>query len=129
MNIMKTSAWMVGLGWVTLALSVGQTTDTSQATSSTNAPAVEQSATADQPSTNETAVAEKPTETPTATAAIDTNQPAGEDELRLNFRGAQRSPLPGSRWRSTPARASLATTARARAGRLGGSNKAGNSAK
>ena len=92
MNTMKISILLLGLSWATLTVSIGQTTDTSQVTASTNSPAVEQPsappAVADQPSTNETAVAEKPSETATTDTVTAAEVPAGDDELRLNFRGA-----------------------------------------
>src|ERR1039457_155786 len=92
MNIMKTSILLLGLSWGIVAVSIGQTADTSQVTASTNSPAVEQPsappAVAYQPSTNETAVAEKPSETATTDTVTAAEVPAGDDELRLNFRGA-----------------------------------------
>jgi general secretion pathway protein D len=99
MNVMKICTLLLGLNWVISAVSIGQTTDTQQASVPTNAPAVEQanapSAVADQPSTNETAdtakepaVAEKPSDTATTNTVAAADAPAGDDELRLNFRGA-----------------------------------------
>jgi type II secretory pathway component GspD/PulD (secretin) len=92
MNAMKTSILMLGFIWGIVVVSIGQTTDTSQVTASTNSPSVEQpdapSAAADQPSTNEIAVAEKPSETATTDTVAAAEAPAGDDELRLNFRGA-----------------------------------------
>jgi type II secretory pathway component GspD/PulD (secretin) len=92
MNIMKTCTMLLGLSWLALAVSVGQTTDTSQVTASTNSPVVEQpgapSVVTDQPSTTEPAVAEKPSETATTDTVAAAEAPAGDDELRLNFRGA-----------------------------------------
>jgi type II secretory pathway component GspD/PulD (secretin) len=92
MNTMKTSILLLGLIWGTLAVSIGQTTDTSQVTASTNSPAVEQPSAppvvADQPPTTEPAVAEKPSETVTTDTVTAAEAPAGDDELRLNFRGA-----------------------------------------
>src|ERR1017187_6934477 len=92
MNIMKTCTMLLGLSWLALAGFVGQTTDTSQVTASTNSPVVEQpgapSVVTDQPSTTEPAVAEKPSETATTDTVAAAEAPAGDDELRLNFRGA-----------------------------------------
>src|ERR1035437_1109857 len=92
MNTMKIYTLLLGLSWGTLAVSIGQTIDTPQASGPTNSPAVEQPnappAVADQPSTKETAVAEKPSETATTDTVAAANAPAGDDELRLNFRGA-----------------------------------------
>jgi len=88
MKIMKFYALLLGVSWATLAVSVAQTADTQQAT----APAVEQPnappTVVDQPSTNETAVAEKPGETATTGAVAAADETTGEDQLRLNFRGA-----------------------------------------
>ncbi len=92
MNTVKIYVLLLGLSWGTVTLSFGQTNDAPRASDPTNGPAVEQPnaspAVADQPSTNETAVAETPSEAATASAAVTTNEPAGDDELRLNFRGA-----------------------------------------
>src|ERR1017187_9067049 len=92
MNIMKTCTMLLGLSWLALAGFVGQTTDTSQVTASTNSPGVEQprapSVVTDQPSATEPAVAEKPSETATTDTVTAAEAPAGDDELRLNFRGA-----------------------------------------
>src|SRR6267154_45380 len=92
MNTMKIYILLVGLSWGTLMVSTGQTADTQRAFAPTNSPAVEQTnappAVTDQPSTQETAVAEKPGETATTDTVAAANAPAGDDELRLNFRGA-----------------------------------------
>ncbi len=88
MNMMKTCTLLLGLGWLTLAVAIGQTEESQPAAAPTNAPAVEQAATLDQPATSDTAVADKPMETATTTAAVATNETSGDDELRLNFRGA-----------------------------------------
>ena len=92
MNTMKTYILLVGLSWGPIAVSNGQTADTAQASVPTNSPAVEQPsappAVADQPATQEPVVTEKPSETAATDTVAAANAPAGDDELRLNFRGA-----------------------------------------
>ena len=93
MNVKKTCTLLLGLSWVTLAVSIGQTTDIQQVSVPTNAPAAVEQPTApptvaDQPSTNETSVAEKPSDIATTDTVTAAAAPAGDDELRLNFRGA-----------------------------------------
>jgi type II secretory pathway component GspD/PulD (secretin) len=90
MKVTKICTLLLGLSWGTLAVSIGQTIDTPQASDSTNAPALEQPnaqpVVADQPSTNETADTAKEPATTNVVAASD--ETGGDDQLRLNFRGA-----------------------------------------
>ena len=89
MNTMKTSLLLVGLIGGALTVSLGQTNDAIPATDSTNAPVAEQPAvqpvTADQPA-EQPAIAEKPGDTTNTMATA--NDLVGDDQIRLNFRGA-----------------------------------------
>jgi general secretion pathway protein D len=91
MNIMKTCTLLLGLLWGTLTVSSAQTADTQQASDSTNTPVAEQPAVlpaaADQP-VEQPAIAEKPGDTGVTNVMATANDLVGDDQIRLNFRGA-----------------------------------------
>jgi type II secretory pathway component GspD/PulD (secretin) len=90
MKAIKICTLLLGLSWVTLAVSIGQTNDAPQASDPTNAPAVEQlnaqPAPPDQSPTNEMADSAK--QTVTTNVVVATDESGSDDQLRLNFRGA-----------------------------------------